>query len=90
MIIVDVNHRLPILHLYQRMVDIYTIGKTMNQFEIVYMIDPSFKFNNAFITQGEKCLGYYFSIRVMKTIKMFPMHKNTSVMALIIIYENNG
>ena len=35
------------------------------------MIDSLFKFNNAFITKVGKCLGVYFSIRKMETIKIF-------------------
>ena len=71
------------------MVNIYTTGKNINEFEIGYMINPSLKFNNALITQVEKCLCY-FSIRPMKYIKKFLMKKNTSIMVLIMIYENNG
>ena len=59
----------------------------MNQYEIGYMIKPSLNFNNAFITQVGKCLGVYFSIRTMKTIKNCLMNNNTCVMALIMIYE---
>ena len=61
----------------------------MNQFAIGYMIKTSLNFNNVFITQVGKCLGDYFSIRKMKTIKKFLMKKNTSVMAQIMIYESN-
>ena len=74
----------------KRTVHIYTTGKTINPFSIGYMIYPSLKFNHIFITQVEKCLGCYFSIGKMKTIKHFLMKNNTSVMALIMIYENNG
>ena len=38
--IVGVNHRLPILHLSKRIVHIYTTDKTINQFEIGYMLKP--------------------------------------------------
>ena len=72
------------------MVHIYTTGRTINPFAIVYMIKPSLKFNNAFRIQVEKCLGYSFSIRTIKTIKNDLMKKNTSAMVLIMIYENNG
>ena len=54
------------------------------------MINTSLKFNNAFRTQVGKCMGDSYSIRKMKTIKKILMKKNTSIMALIIIYENNG
>ena len=74
----------------KRMVHIFTKGKTINHFAIGYMINPSPKFNNEFITQIEKFLGVSYSIRKMKTIKNCLMKKNTSVMALLIIYENNG
>ena len=62
----------------------------MNKFAIIYMINPSPKFNNEFRTQVEKCLGVYFYIRKMKTIKNCLMKNNACVMALIMIYENNG
>ena len=53
MSIVQVNHRLPILHLSKIMVHIYTTGKTINKFSIGYMIKPSLKFNNALRVQVE-------------------------------------
>ena len=53
------------------MVHIYSTGKTINQFSIGYVINPSLKFNNAFRTQVETFSGDYFSIRTMKTIKKF-------------------
>ena len=87
---VGVNHRQPILHMYKRMVHYYTTDKTINQFSIGYMINPSLKFNNVLITQVEKCLSVSFSTRTMKTIKDCLMKKNTCVMALIMFYENNG
>ena len=51
------------------MVHIYTKGKTVHQFSIGYMINPSLNFNKIFKTQVEIFLGCYFSIRKMKTIK---------------------
>ena len=53
------------------MIHIYTTGKTINQFAIGYIINPSLKFKNAFITQVEKYLGDSFSIRKMKPITIF-------------------
>ena len=67
------------------MVHIYTTGKTIHQFEIGYMINPSLKFNKIFRTQVEKGLGYSFYIRRMKNIKNFLMKKNISGMAQIMI-----
>ena len=62
------------------MVHIYTRGKTINQFSIGYMINPSLKFNNSFITQVEKCLGCYFPIKAMKTIKHFLIKNNRDLL----------
>ena len=84
--ILGVNHSLPILNLLRIMVHIYTTGKTIHQSEIGYMVNTSLQLNKIFKTQVEKCLGYYFSIRTMKTIKYYLMKKNTSVIALIMIY----
>ena len=80
--IVGVNHRLTVLHMSRIMVHFYTTSKTVNQFAISYMINPSLRFNNEFRTQVEKCLGVSFYIRTMKTITNFLMKKNTCVMAL--------
>ena len=72
------------------MVHIYTSGKNIHQFSIGYMINPSLYFNKIFKTQVEKFLGTSFSIRTTKVIIIFLTKNNTSVMALIMIYENNG
>ena len=72
------------------MVHIYTKGKTIHQFTISYMINPSIQFNKIFKTQVEECLGCSFYIKTMKIIKKILMKNNTSVMALIKIYEENG
>ena len=71
MIIIGVNHRLHILHMSKRMVHCYTTGKNINKISIGYLIKPSLKFNNAFRTKVEKCLGDDFFIRIMETIKNF-------------------
>ena len=68
-LIVGFNHRVPIVNLSKRMVNIYTTGKTIHQFSISYMINPSLKFNNVFRTQVGKCLGYCFYIMIMKKIE---------------------
>ena len=88
--ILGVNHRLPILHISKRMVNIYTTGKTISPFAIGCIINTSIDFNNEFRTQVETFLVDYCSMKTMKTIKSILMKKNKFVMALIMIYENNG
>ena len=46
--LVGVNHRQPILHMSKIMVYIYSIDDSINEFAIVYMINPSLKFNKVF------------------------------------------
>ena len=55
--IVGVNHRLPILHMSKIMVHIYTKEKTIHQFAIGYMINPSLHINRVFREQVQKCPG---------------------------------
>ena len=88
--ILGVNNRQPILHMSKIMVHCYTTDETINLFAIGYMINPSLKFNNTFRTQVEILLSVSFSARTIKTIKYCLMKNNTCVMALILIYENNG
>ena len=54
--ILGINHRQPILNMSKIMVQCYTTDETINQFTIGYIINPSLKFNNVFITQAEKLL----------------------------------
>ena len=52
--ILGVNHSLPILHMSKIMVHIYSTEKTIHQFAIGYMINPSLHINNTFRTLVEK------------------------------------
>ena len=52
--ILGVNNSLPILHMYKIMVHIYTTDKTVHQFAIGYMMNPSLHINKMFKTQVEK------------------------------------
>ena len=54
------------------------------------MINTSLHINNLSRTQVQKCLGCSFSIKTMKTIRDCLLKNNTSVMALITIYETVG
>ena len=87
--LVGVNHRQPILHMSKIMVHCYSIDESINQFAIGYMINPSLNCKKVFREQVEKCLSVSFNEKTMETIKYFLRKKNTCVMALIIIYENN-
>ena len=51
-----VNHCLPILHMYKIMVHIYSTEKSIRQFSIGYMVNPSLHINRIFREQVQKCL----------------------------------
>ena len=53
------------------------------------MINPSLRINRVLIEQVQKYLGCSFSTKTMKTIGYFLLKNNTSVIALITIYENS-
>ena len=72
------------------MVYCYTTDKTINQFEIGYMINPSLNCNKVFKEQVEKFSSVSFYKNKMETIRDYLKKTNACVMALIIIYENNG
>ena len=88
--IVGVNHRLPKLNISKIMVHRYTTYENINPFSINYMINFSLKFNNTIRIKVETFVCVYFSAGAMKTIKNCLMKKNTCVMSIIMIYENNG
>ena len=54
------------------------------------MINPYLHINRVFREQVQKYLGCYFYIKTIKTIRDCLLNKNTSVMALIMIYETVG
>ena len=74
----------------KRMVHIYSKEKNIHQFVIGHLINPSLHINRIFREQVQKILGCSFSTKAMKTIRYFLLMNNTSIMALILIYENNG
>ena len=54
------------------------------------MINPSLNCTKLFRLQVEKCLIVSFNSRAMETVRYYIKNKNTCVMALIMIDENNG
>ena len=88
--LVGLNHRQDILHMPRIMVHYYSTDETINQFATGCIINPSLNCNKVLRIQVRKFLSLSFAARTMETIKDCLRKKNTCVMALIIIYENNG
>ena len=89
MTLLGVNNSQPILHMYKKTVHCYSTDESTNQFAIDYMINPSLNCDKLFIEQVEKYWSVSFHSSKMETIRDFLKKKNTCVMALIMIYENN-
>ena len=88
--LIGVNHCQLILHMSKRMVHCYYKDKKVNKFAIGYMIKLSPNCNKVFRVQVEKCLSVSFDSMTMETIIDSPKNNNTCIMALLMIYENNG
>ena len=72
------------------MVHCYSTYETINKFTIGYMINPSLNCSKVFRLQVGKLFSVSYHSRKMETIRDYLKKKNACVMALIIIYENNG
>ena len=72
------------------MVHCYSTDEIINRFAIGYVIKPSLNCNKVFRVQVEKWLSLSFASRKMENIRYFLKNKNTCVMELIMIYDNNG
>ena len=72
------------------MVRCYYIDETINPFSIGYMINPSLNCSKVLRVQVENILSVLFHSRIMETIRYCLKKKNTFVIALKLIYDNNG
>ena len=54
------NNCLPLFHLDKRLIRIEETGERINEFEILYMIDPRLHFNEAFRDQVETFMNATF------------------------------
>ena len=87
--LVGIKNLQPVLHMSKIMVHYYYTDENINQCAIGYMINPSLNCNKVFRVQVEKCLSILIAARKMETIKDCLRNKNTCVMVLIMIHENN-
>ena len=72
------------------MVHCYSIDEIINKFAIGYMINPSLNCNKVFREQVEKWLSVSFHKNTMENLRDCIHNHNTCIMAIIMIYENNG
>ena len=72
------------------MIILYVTYKQINQFSIVYMINPSLHINKVFREQVEKFLRATFHENKMENIRDVMKKKDTCVIVLMLFYDNKG
>ena len=84
------NHRLLLLHMNKRFIWPEETGKRINEFDFVYIINPSFYVNKSFKEQVDRIMNTTFGELAQPFIKATLSKKNTSVLELIIFRETRG
>ena len=74
----------------KRFICLVETGEIINDFEIGYMINPSFHVNEAFRYQVEKCMNTTFGKFTQPFIKATLSKNNTSMLSLIMFHETRG
>ena len=69
--LIGVDNYQTILHMSKRIIRCYFIDKSINQFEIGYMISPPLHFNRVPKEQYERCLSDTFYEKTMEILKKF-------------------
>ena len=64
-------------------------NQLINEFSIVYMMNPNFNTNKSFREQVKMCLKNTFVLSINVHIGKI-LSKNKRVLALVIFYENGG
>ena len=82
-----INHLQPLIHMSKILVYLYMADKQINQFAIVYIINPSLHINKVFIEQVEKCLRATYRENTMYNIIDVMRKKDTCVISLMMFYE---
>ena len=81
------NHHLPLFNMDKRFIWPYENKQRIHEFTIEYMINPVLNVNKAFREQVKKCMYTKFSEITQPFIKSTLSKNNTSVLALLIVYD---
>ena len=81
------NHRLPLLNIDNQFIWIEETKEIINEFEIVYMINPNSHVNKAFREKVGKCMNTTFAGLTQPFNKTTLSNKNTSVLSSLTFYE---
>ena len=78
--VVGANHRLPLLNMAKTFICLNETKKRINEFAVVYMINPGFNVNKFFRDQVEKCMYTTFDEITQPFIKSTFSKNDTSVL----------
>ena len=87
LLLLRANHRLYLLHMAKSFLYLHETNDHINEFDIVYIINPTLHVNKAFKDQAEKCMNNTFGNVTQPFIENITTKKNTCVLALIIFHD---
>ena len=85
--LLEVNRRLPLLHMSKNIVHVNTIEECINQFSIGYIINPTLHVDKVFRDQVGKFPKINISSRWHERYIIFMRKKDTCIIPLVMFYE---
>ena len=77
------NNRLPLSHISKSYIWLEETDKVINEFSIVYMMNPNLSINKYFKEQVKVCMKTKFSTSTMTHISKILLKPNTRVFSLV-------
>ena len=84
------NCRMPLLHMSKSCIWLEETNECINEFSIVYTMNPTLYRNIAFKDQMKVCFKHTFGQDTTSHINKHYRKKSTRVLALVIFYESGG
>ena len=86
--VLGTNHHLPLARIFKSYIWLQETNQRINDFSIVYMMNPNLHKNKAFKYQVKECLKNTFGPSTNIHIGKIILKTNTRVLAFVIFYEN--
>ena len=84
--LLGINHRLPLSHMGKSYIWLEETNQRINEFFIIYMMNPNLNMNKIFRKQMKACLKTTFSTSTMTQSSKILWKPNTRVLALVMFY----
>ena len=88
--VLEVNFRIPLIHMSKRKIQIKEKNERMNEFYFAYMCNPTLYKHKFSKKQVKLCLNNTFGADTNKQINVILKRPNTRVIALIVNYEHGS